>query len=220
MRPADQVLDRRHRVLIGNLFQRYAALLGEQRRRHARGSVAVAREDGLLACLGPDDKVLHRFVRCVFRHEHEARDRAVDRDGGEIVGVVAHLLVEAGIGGEARGRAVQQGVPIGRRLPDDRGADHRCGARFVVDDERLARELLELVPDDTRDDVPRAARPERHDDPDDGLGGPSVLGAGGEGQGAQQGEGVSPVHAASGNRWRRPVNASDKAPRRNRIPPA
>ena len=60
---------------------------------------------------------------------------------------------------------ISERVAVGRRLRDLVGADHRAGARAVLDHDRLLEGRLEVLPDIARIDVGRAAGPERHDDP-------------------------------------------------------
>ena len=62
-----------------------------------------------------------------------------------------------------------QRVPVGRRLRDERGAEHAGGAHAVVDDDLLAPQAGETIGEQARDDVGRGARAER-DDVADGLG--------------------------------------------------
>jgi hypothetical protein len=52
-------------------------------------------------------------------------------------------------------------MTVGRGLRDDLARDHAARAGPVVDDDRLAPALRELLPDDTRHDVREAARRKR-----------------------------------------------------------
>jgi hypothetical protein len=54
-------------------------------------------------------------------------------------------------------------VAVGLRFGDNFGREVAGGARPVVDHDRLAEAAAELVAEEPRQHVERAARPERHD---------------------------------------------------------
>ena len=60
----------------------------------------------------------------------------------------------------------QQRVAVGLRLRRERGADVASGAGAVIDDHRLLEDRAELLRDDPRDRIVRAARGLRDDDDD------------------------------------------------------
>ena len=70
-----------------------------------------------------------------------------------------------GFGGKARSAVHEDRVAVGLRLGDDVGADVAAGARVILDHHRLAPLARQLLADEARGDVRRAARGERHDDP-------------------------------------------------------
>jgi hypothetical protein len=70
--------------------------------------------------------------------------------------VVAHVLVDAGVGG-MRGGIREQGVAVRVRAQHELGAYRAAGAGAVLDHHRLAPHLLQLRRHRTADDVGRAA---------------------------------------------------------------
>jgi hypothetical protein len=86
------------------------------------------------------------------RHRRKIADR-----------IVAQLWIQELVGGHAGARD-QDGVAIGIGMRHHLGGDVAAGAWLVLDHHRLAPHLLEAVADQTRGDVGRAARRERHHD--------------------------------------------------------
>src|SRR5262249_39358983 len=85
---------------------------------------------------------------------------------GEILcGVVRELRVDARIDHVA-GRYQQQRVAVRRRFGGDRGANRAASTAAIVDHDRLAEALVQLLPEHTADDVGTAARGVGHDEPD------------------------------------------------------
>ena len=103
--------------------------------------------------LGEGDQFAQRlpaFRRCRDQHGRLDAERN-DRD--EIVeGVVGQALVERIAGAEGRGMH-QDGVAVRRRLGDEADAGGPARARAVLDHDRLADLLGELVEDDAPDHV-------------------------------------------------------------------
>ena len=86
-------------------------------------------------------------------HRHQDRDRSDHRDGREILlGVVGQLRKGARID-DLAGRRQPQRVAVRRRLGDGRGTDRAEGADAVVDHDRLAQALGQLLGDNAADDV-------------------------------------------------------------------
>ncbi len=127
-----------------------------------RGVVQLARlrlhqRDEILERIRLDAGMHHQQVGrgCDQRHRHEILDRVV-LDAG-----VRRRRDHVGAGG-----AHGERVAVGRGAGRDLGADRAAGAAAVVDDHLLAEALGELLPDQARDDVGRAARRERDDQAD------------------------------------------------------
>ena len=99
-------------------------------------------------------------------HEHEGHV-ANERDENEILSrIIGQLLVERRIHRHGPAGRHHDGVAIGRALRDlDRGC-HRAGAGAVLDHERLAEAVGELLADQSPEDVGAAAGGERHDEID------------------------------------------------------
>jgi hypothetical protein len=114
--------------------------------------------------------------------------RRADRgDVGEVGDRVVGLLLEHERADRDRRRVREhQGVAVGRRLHDVEPADAAAGAGLVVDDDRLAELLGELLADDAGDDVARPARGEGDDDADRLLGVRGERGPGERGGGARR----------------------------------
>jgi hypothetical protein len=106
-------------------------------------------------------------VGTVSRHDEEGAARADDTDHLEILlRVVARAPEHVDVGGVGRGGGQHQGVTVGWCCLDRQHADDAIGARLVLDDERLAGLVLDVLADQAGGDVARAAGRERHDDSD------------------------------------------------------
>jgi hypothetical protein len=64
------------------------------------------------------------------------------------------------------GRHQQQRVTVRRRLGGERRAERAAGAAAVIDYDRLAQALVQLLTEYAADNVGAAARRVRHDEPD------------------------------------------------------
>src|SRR5690349_7679981 len=103
-------------------------------------------------------------------HDQDARCRADLRDGRDVAArIVRQALVEPRSGRD-RDVVEEKRIAVARRLRDDVRAERTTGARAVVDDERLAKLLPELLPENARNEIARAARRKRDDDAN-GFGG-------------------------------------------------
>ena len=114
--------------------------------------------------LGIGDQLAQRLHRQLgARHDDDGED-ADHRDRLEILlGVIAEVLIERGVGGDRAGAGPHQGIAVGRGLGCLQRADIAAGARAVVDDEGLAQRLACPVEQDARDHVARAAAGKRND---------------------------------------------------------
>ena len=120
------------------------------------------------------DQLLDRFV---FRRRHHQQERRVDeRDhAGEVaLGVVRQRLMSGGKYRERR-RMGEQRVAVRVGVGDRRRGEQAGAAAAVVDDERLAHLLRDLLEHRAADEVDRASRRDRHRDPHR-FGGPSQVG--------------------------------------------
>jgi hypothetical protein len=112
------------------------------------------------------DRVRHRRVH----DEHQWID-ADRRDRREVLdGIVRHLGHRRRQNGVRRRGCEQQAVAVGLGGLDLVGADHARAAGLVLDDHRLAERGGHLLGDHAADDVGRAGRRERHDQPHRALG--------------------------------------------------
>ncbi len=94
-------------------------------------------------------------------HVREQRDR-----NEVLVGVVGQLAVEKWIHHQRAVDRHQERVAVRVGLGDDLRADDRVGARPVVDDDRLAEFVGELLADEAGEEIRRPARRERDDQAD------------------------------------------------------
>jgi len=98
---------------------------------------------------------------------HDVGEDAGRRDRNEILqGIVARRLVETHVedGGALRGK--QQRVAVGRSPRAFGGAQQAAGATLIVDDDRLAERLRELLTERPADRIGTGARGEGDDQPD------------------------------------------------------
>ena len=141
--------------------------------------------------LGVDDQILRAAdlvlagpVRVGGEDEGRVQQHG---DGREVLGLVADLLVDLRVDGDAAGVGDQQRVTIGRGAGHLAHADGAVGAGLVVHDHWLTELLAELIRHGAGNGVgERACRKAHHDA--DGLGGPVVcLGVRGRGRRNQPG---------------------------------
>ena len=112
------------------------------------------------------------------------------RDRNEVlVGIVGQVLVQKLVGGEDRRRGEQDGVAVGGRLFERVDPDDAVGAGPILDDNRLRPGLAQLVRNQARDEVERAARRKRNDEFDRPIG--IILG---------QARACAKTHERNGNR--------------------
>ena len=167
---AEQVLHGRRRAAIGDLVELDAGRLLEQHGGEMERIADARMRDVDLARLGLrggdqlGDRVHLQLVRVHQQHADEARRQ---RDRREVLlGIERDLLVEALVGREGRDVAEQDGVAVRLRLGDEVRAEIGRGARLVLDHDRLADQLLHLLPDEAREEVGPAAGRIRHDQMD------------------------------------------------------
>src|SRR5262245_37052393 len=131
-----------------------------RRRAHAGGRNAVLGGIGLHQV----DQLLDRLRRHVGMDDDGVRRRARLGDRDEVpVGIVGRLGEQARIDHVARGHE-QDRIAVGRRPGGGTHAEVPGGTTLVLDDELLAELFRQLVPDQERHHVGRAAGRERHDD--------------------------------------------------------
>jgi hypothetical protein len=96
------------------------------------------------------------------RHAHQVGLRDQHRHRRKVGdGIVAQLRIQELVGGHSRA-GDEDRIAVGIRMGDHVGGDVAAGARFVLHHHRLAPDLLQAVADQTRGDVGRTARRERH----------------------------------------------------------
>ena len=121
--------------------------------------------------LGERDQVGERTHRqAVVDHQHIGLG-ADEADRIEIVHrIESDLGVEADIGGEDGVVAEKERIAVRRRMRDQLAGDIAAGTRTVIDDDRLSEQAGELIGDDARQDVARAAGRKADDDGDRPVG--------------------------------------------------
>ena len=114
--------------------------------------------------LGERDQLAHGFRRQRRVDHQDIGLRSDQADRGKIrFRVEIDFLVERRVGGEDGVVAVEQRVAVGRRMGDGLRCDVAAGPRPVIDDERLAEDLLELAAEDAPEHVACPARREGDD---------------------------------------------------------
>ena len=163
----EQIVHRRRRRLVGHVRHLDAGQalqqLGAEMMHRAGPARAVVQPVRL--GLGERDQVGDRFHRRIVVDHQEERRRRQQRHRHEILErLVGHLLAHRHVDGHGRAGGLHQRVAVRRRAHDLHGGERRRGARPVLDDERLAELLLELLRDQPRQQVGAAAGGERHHD--------------------------------------------------------
>jgi hypothetical protein len=119
---------------------------------------------GFRFCVG--DQFLHRIGRDRRIDGEHVRHTGDQHHRLEVFHVIErHLRIQARVDRVRADGAHQQRIAVGRTFRDQLGTDVATGARSVVDDERLPERFRQLLRDRARQDVGRAARRERDDDP-------------------------------------------------------
>jgi hypothetical protein len=132
------------------------------RRAHARRAVGQLAGIGL----GVGDEVGDRLHRQVVVDEEDRRHHQRGRDRRQVLERIVRQRLQAGQDGDGGVAGPEQRVTVGRRLGDAVGADGAGVAGDVLDHDRLAPRLGELVGEQTRGDVGGAARREADDELD------------------------------------------------------
>jgi hypothetical protein len=167
--PAQHVVERRPRTLVWNVDHVGPGCAEKQFAHHVPDAGLSARSEAPLArlLLQQGDEFLHILRGDRRMHHEDVRDRGQVGDRNEIgQRLVGELRVRGGIDRVRRDGRDAQRVSVRRRLRDEVGADAAAGPGAIVDDDRLPELLRELVGDEPRDDVGRATRRERNDEPD------------------------------------------------------
>jgi hypothetical protein len=188
-RPQPFVVDVRNRRRRGG--QRNLRLIGDDTRhrrsatlvRHADdirfsheleqlgGKVHVGADAGMRVghlariCLGVSEEILHGRCGHAGMHHHHVGIGNHRRDGDKFaVRRVAQLRVEAGADGDGAFGRDQEGVSVRRGLGHDLAADIAACTAAIVDDDGLFDRFLQVVGENPRGEIRRAAGRERHDD--------------------------------------------------------
>ncbi len=159
-----EVLDRRAAAAIGHMRQLRAGGGLEQFAHHVRRRADAARAIGVVP--GPRLREGREFRRVACRQRRVAEDQQRRRaDHGDrhqvLLDVIGHARLQGGHDGEGQVRE-QQRVAIRRGSRDVFGAEHRAGARAVLDHDRLPERGTEPRLDQPRQHVRRPARGEGH----------------------------------------------------------
>ena len=185
----NHVEQRRRGAFVGDVRELDAGELVEHLARQVRRRADAGR--GVVQHAGLAARELHQLAdRCgrqrAVDHQH-VRRRGDARQRSEVAHrVERQVLPQVGQDGVDRGGGHQQGVAIGRGARGDLGAERAAGPGLVVHDDLLAQCLGQLLRQDARQLVRRAAR---------GIGDDQADRPGGEGlrrgvrAGGQQGEG-------------------------------
>ena len=161
---------------IGDMDHRRADHLLEPRGQEMVARARARGRKGELAGLGLGDLdvFLERLGLEVRIDHQDARVARGQRDMDEVGHrVEVGAAIERGRDRQARDHRHQERVAVGRRLGDERRADHRALAGLVVDDDVLAEPLAEIFGHHAGDDVGRAAGRVGHDELD-GLARPGL----------------------------------------------
>ncbi len=116
---------------------------------------------------GPGDELGH-VIRRHARMHNDGRRRDRDHADRHQIGIGIGKIFQQQAVGDGTRRADQKGVAVGRGMSDERGTDHRAGARPIFDDNRLPEALSDALGRKSSDQVIGAAGPEPHD-PADGV---------------------------------------------------
>ena len=127
----------------------------DQVRRQVRRRARALRRIGDLAGvrLGVGDQLPDVGRGEVLAHHQRVRHPHQQRDRRELRRIEADVGIEQLHEGDGRGRADEQRVAVRRRAERLRGADRHAGAADVLDDDRLAPFLAELIGDHPRQHV-------------------------------------------------------------------
>ncbi len=171
--PADQVVGRLRRALVGDVRELDARRVLQLHRRQV-GHRAIAGA-GEVQCprlgLGRRDHVLEGLERRVGRHHDHQRRIGDQADGGEVLlGVVGQLGVQRRVDRQVAGLAQHQGIPVRRRLGDGVHADVAARAGPVFGDDVPAGVAGHLDRRFAGQHVGAAPGRERHDQPDGFVG--------------------------------------------------
>ena len=167
--PAHRVGDRRRAAAIGHVQHLDAGHLLEHRGAQMIGRAGPGRRIGDLAGIGfrVGDELRHGVRRHRRVHHHGVGHIGEQRERGEILHAVERHGGEQSVVHGVHAHGVEQdGVAVGRRARDRAGADVAGGAGAVLDHDRLAHRLMQMLADDARQDVGRAAGRPRHDQRD------------------------------------------------------
>ncbi len=163
--PRDDVHRSLGRVLVGDAHDVELQPLLEPFHRELRrgadqpGGVAQLARVGLRV----RGQLLDRFERRRGVRGDDVGRHADARDRREIAMLVGHVR-QHGRGDRVRGDvAMEQGVAVGRRLRDERRADHAGSPGPVVDDDLLAPQARQAIGEQPPDDVVSSAGGERDD---------------------------------------------------------
>jgi len=165
----DDVVQRWQRALVRHMSHLDAGHAGEQlgvevvRRTRPAGAVGQLAWIGL----GVLDQLLDRFYRQIVVDDENERRSCNHHQRHKIGrGIIRQLLVQRSIDRHWRRRRHQERIAIGLGMSHQARADHGAGAGFVLDDNWLADAFLELLPDQTRQDLGRTTGRVRNDDGD------------------------------------------------------
>ena len=163
----DQVRDRIGDGAIRHALQFDPGETAEIFRRGPRRGVEIAEHQFARCRLGSGDEARQIVPRRLRPHHQVAAAGTEHADHGKIFRrVIAEIANQTDIRRMRRGGDQQHRVAVGLGGLHRHRADDAVGARTVVDDDSLFGLFLDLLADQARRDVTRAARPERHDDLD------------------------------------------------------
>ena len=165
----EEVLHRRRAALVGDVHHVDAGHRLEELAGEMPGRAGRARAERERAGLRPRvvDQLAHRLHRQRGVDDEDVRHLRDQRHRHEVLlRVVRDLRVQARVDRVRAHRAHQQRVAVAGRLGDEVRADAAARAGAVVDDDRLAPRLLQLLRDAAAHDVERPAGRERHHEAD------------------------------------------------------
>ena len=160
----------RKKSLVGNVLDRKRGFRLEQLSHQLMGCRSAACVCLVGVFLHVVDKLPHSVSWNVIVDGQDKWIRSHDGNRRKVIGGIPQLGVDRRIDGNRRNGSHDQSVTIRRRSGGKLRADDRLRAGLVLNHDRLAECLGQFLTDNARNDIHRAARRHRDDDPDRAVG--------------------------------------------------